>query len=76
MTSKNTIITNAISANLAALSERLKHAAQQSAEAFEAMQRGEQNLAIGTVCDLESLLPEAQALFNAAMALHRGNRGA
>ena len=63
----------AIAANLAALSERLSEAAALAKEAHEAMEQDNQKLAIGTVLDFERRLPEAQALFAAAMALHRGN---
>lgn len=63
----------AIAANLAALSERLSEAAAMAKEAQEAMEQDNQNLAIGTVLDFEKRLPEAQALFAAAMALHRSN---
>jgi hypothetical protein len=66
-------IQTAIAANLAALSERLTEAAALAKEAQEAMEQGKQNLAIGTVLDFEKRLPETQALFAAAMALHRGN---
>lgn len=66
-------IQTAIAANLAALSERLSEAAMLAKEAHEAMEQDNQNLAIGTVLDFERRLPEAQALFAAAMALHRGN---
>ena len=69
--SKNTI-QNAIAANLAALTHRLTQAAELAKQAHEAMEQGEQNLAIGTIIDFERLLPETQALYNAAMALHRG----
>jgi hypothetical protein len=66
-----TIIQNAITANLAALSQRLTEAAELAKQAHEAMAQGEQNQAIGTVIDFGRLLPEAQALYNAAIALHR-----
>jgi hypothetical protein len=66
-------IHTAIAANLAALSQRLSEAAGLAKEAQTAMQEGNQNLAIGTVLDFEKRLPEAQALFAAAMALHRGS---
>ena len=65
------VIQNAIAANLAALAQRLARAAALAKEAEEAMQRGEQNLAIGTVIGFDHILPEAQALYNAAIALHR-----
>ncbi len=66
-----TIIQNAIAANLAALTQRLTEAAELAKQAHAAMTQGEQNQAIGTIIDFERTLPEAQALFNAAMALHR-----
>jgi len=66
-------IQTAIAANLAALSERLGEAATLAKLAHEAMKDNNQKLAIGTVLDFEKRLPEAQALFAAAMALHRGN---
>ena len=69
--SKN-IIQNAIAANLAALTQRLTQAAELAKEAHAAMERGEQNMAIGTIVDFDRMLPEAQALYNAAIALHRG----
>jgi hypothetical protein len=68
-----TVIHKAIAANLNALSQRLSQAATLAEEAHEAMEKGEQNQAIGTVLEFERLLPEAQALFNAAMALHRNH---
>ncbi len=68
--SKN-IIQNAIAANLAALTQRLTQAAELAKEAHAAMERGEQNMAIGTIVDFDRMLPEAQALYNAAIALHR-----
>ncbi len=69
--SKN-IIQNAIAANLAALTERLTQAAELAKEAHAAMADGNQNRAIGTIIDFDRLLPETQALYNAAIALHRG----
>lgn len=35
------------------------------------MTQGEQNQAIGTILDFDRILPEAQALYAAAIALHR-----
>jgi hypothetical protein len=67
------IIHKAIAANLDALSHRLSHAALLAKDAQQAMEAGEQNQAIGTVLEFERILPEAQALFNAAMALHRNH---
>jgi hypothetical protein len=67
------IIHKAIAANLDALSQRLSQAAALANEAHKAMEAGEQNLAIGTVLEFERLLPEAQALFSAALVLHRNH---
>jgi len=66
-------IQKAIAANLAAMSERLAEAATLAKKAQEAMEQNNQNLAIGTVLSFKQRLPEAQALFNAAMALHRSS---
>ena len=71
-TESQSIIQNAITANLAALTQRLTQAAELAKEAHEAMAKGEQNLAIGTITDFDRLLPETQALYSAAIALHRG----
>ncbi len=68
----NSIIQNAIAANLAALTQRLTESAGLAKEASDAMEQGKQNQAIGTIMCFEKQLAEAQALFNAAMALHRG----
>jgi len=72
MTKPDPVIQSAIAANLAALTQRLSQAAELAGQAHEAMQAGEQNQAIGTILDFDRLLPEAQALYNAAIALHRG----
>lgn len=72
MSKPDPVIQNAIAANLAALTQRLSQAAELAREAHESLQAGEQNQAIGTIIDFDRLLPEAQALYNAAMALHRG----
>mgnify|MGYP001333932930 CR=1 FL=1 len=66
-----TIIQNAIAANLAALSQRLTEAATLAEQAHVAMTQGEQNQAIGTILDFDRMLSEAQALYAAAIALHR-----
>jgi len=63
----------AIAWNLAALAENLAAAAALAREANLAMQQNERNRAIGAVCDFEQRLHEAQALFAAALALHRRN---
>jgi F0F1-type ATP synthase membrane subunit c/vacuolar-type H+-ATPase subunit K len=71
-TESKAIIQNAIAANLAALTQRLAQATALAKEAQEAMEQGEQNQAIGTILDFDRLLPETLALYNAAIALHRG----
>jgi len=63
----------AIAWNLAALSENLSEAAALAREANLAMRQNERNRAIGTICDFDQRLHEAQALFVAALALHRRN---
>ncbi len=68
-----TVTETAIEATLAALAESLQKAATQAAEAAEAMRGGKQNLAIGTALDLEKLLPEANALYTAAVTMHRNS---
>ena len=70
-TEPKTIIQSAITANLAALSQRLTEAAVLAEQAHTAMTQGEQNQAIGTILDFDRLLPETQALYSAAVALHR-----
>jgi len=75
MTAKEKTITQiAIGANLAALCENLTKAAQYAQEGHEAMEAGEQNQAIGSILYLETMLGEATALYNAAIALHRTKR--
>ena len=73
-TTPKNALQSAIAVNLAALAECLTEAAEQARQACEAMAKGEQNQAIGTITDFNRILSEAQALFNAAMALHRGKR--
>lgn len=63
----------AIAWNLAALAETLAAAAARAREANSAMERNERNRAMGAVCDFGERLQEAQALFAAALALHRRN---
>lgn len=73
MKANKQVIHNAIAANLEALSQRLLQAAVLAKAAHEAMEAGQQNQAIGTVLEFERLLPEAQALFSAALVLHRNH---
>jgi hypothetical protein len=68
------IVDTAIAANLAALAQRLEEATAVAREASNAMANRDRNLAIGTLIMIEEMLPEAQALFSAALALHRGQR--
>ncbi len=65
------ITLQAITANLAALSDVLQVASTRAAEGLKYAQQGEQNMAIGSAYDLDELLAQATALFGAAMALHR-----
>ena len=73
-TPANTVTQNAIAANLAALEARLTDAADLARQACDVMSAGKQNEAIGTILALHDVIPEAQALYNAALALHK-NRG-
>lgn len=67
---KNTKI-KAMSANMAALKILLKDAAIRIDEAYDYIEKGEQNMAIGTILDFDELLSEAAALFKATSVLHR-----
>lgn len=60
-----------IAANLVALHARLRHALAEMATASKALCDGNQNLAIGTILDLERILPECDALYRTIMLLHR-----
>lgn len=60
-----------IAANLVALHARLQHALAEVAEGQRAMALNQQNMAIGTISDLERILPECDALFRTVMLLHR-----
>ena len=60
-----------ISANLAALRGRLRRASVLALSACPAMTEARQNLAIGTIAELERILPECDALFHTIMLLHR-----
>ena len=66
-----TVTNNAIHANISALNEILTQVASIAAEAQDANSRGEKNLAIGTLTELEALLPDATAVLNTTLALHR-----
>ncbi len=66
-----TVTDTAINANIAALNEMLAQIAAIGTEAQEADSRGEKNLAIGTLTELETLLHDATAILNTTLALHR-----
>lgn len=62
---------NPIRPLLEALARILQEAQVSADHAAAAMGQGQQNLAIGTILDLEQTLPAAQALYTAAVTLHR-----
>jgi hypothetical protein len=66
--------TDTIAVNLTALADTLDQAHAAAQAAAEAIAKGERNLAIGNLLDLEWLLPDAHALNGAVMALHRSKR--
>ena len=63
--------TDAISANLLALSQVLAEAAARSREAWELTDREEFDAAIGAVLGLDEILDSAKALYGAALTLHQ-----
>lgn len=67
---KNTKI-KAMTANMEALKILIKDAAVRIDEAYDYIQKGEQNMAIGTILDFDDLLAEAAALYKATSVLHR-----
>ena len=68
------ITKKAIAANIEAMRKMLMDTVLRTSEAFEAIQAGEQNQAIGTMLDLDRDLEDALALHRAAVALHRTGR--
>jgi hypothetical protein len=72
-TMKNTDNSNTgiITANLTALHARLWKALAEVADAQRAMALNQQNMAIGTILDLERILPECDALYRTIILLHR-----
>ena len=64
-------INGAILANIDILQLRLTQARFRAADALSAMRCNQRNLAIGTLLDLEQLLPEIDALYRTIMLLHR-----
>ena len=64
----------AIAANIEALDQMLADMATRVAEAYQAIEAGEQNQAVGTILGLDQELEDALALYRAAIALHKGGR--
>jgi hypothetical protein len=64
----------AISANIEAMRQHLTDCVVKTSEAFQAIQKGEQNQAIGAMLNLDQDLEYALALYRAALALHRAGR--
>jgi hypothetical protein len=61
----------AIAANLEALGQSLDDIQRAVSQANHAMRDRKQNQAIGSIIDLDHKLYDAQALYRAALALHR-----
>ena len=61
----------AITSLLEVLNGILREAADYTAEALDANQNGQRNQAIGTLLSIEDTLPTAEALYKAALTLHR-----
>jgi hypothetical protein len=61
-----------VTSNLRLLQLKLALAEWRTADALGAAQTGKHNLAIGTIIDLEQLLPEIEALYKTVLLLHRG----
>ncbi|RTL70317.1 MAG: hypothetical protein EKK41_12800 [Hyphomicrobiales bacterium] len=60
-----------ISANLVALHARLKLGLAMTTAASRAMTEDNQNLAMGSIIDLERIIPECDALYRTILLLHR-----
>lgn len=71
MSNQNPIINNAIQANMNAMRNMLEKAATLAQEGCGYMDDGNRNAAIGSIIDLDRLLGDAKALFDASLALHR-----
>jgi len=71
---KPDITKKAIAANIEAMRKILMDSVLRTSEAFQAIQVGEQNQAIGGLLDLDRDLEDALALHRAAVALHRTGR--
>lgn len=61
----------AIAANIEALRDQMSDCFSLSSEAFQAIQKGEPNQAIGYILDFGGKLEDALALYRAAVVLHR-----
>ena len=71
MSTQNPVINNAIQANMNAMRDMLEKAATLAQEGSGYMDDGNRNAAIGSIIDLDRLLGDAKALFEASLALHR-----
>lgn len=68
---KNEAYFNAIKTNIHALAELLEETMLRVTEAGDAIDKGEQNQAIGAMLDIEHQLDTALALYRTTIALHR-----
>lgn len=66
-----TIIINAIAANLEAMESLLYEANTRASEAVASARQGQRNMAMGAVIGIESLLTDVRALYGAAISLQR-----
>lgn len=71
MSNQNPVINNAIQANMNTMRDMLEKAATLAQEGCGYMDDGNRNAAIGSIIDLDRLLGDAKALFEASLALHR-----
>jgi uncharacterized protein YjgD (DUF1641 family) len=71
---KSDITKKAIAANIEAMRKMLMDTVLRASEAFQAIQAGEQNQAIGAMFDLDRDLEDALALYRAAVALLQARR--
>ncbi|KAF0122888.1 MAG: hypothetical protein FD152_3439 [Xanthobacteraceae bacterium] len=73
MTTTTSAADHAIALNLAMVEEILCRAHTQAVEALGYTDDGNRTAAIGTVLGLDQALANAQAIYTAAVALHRRN---
>lgn len=71
MTKSDPTTVKAIAANIAALRQLLTDCVMVTSEAFQAIQKGDQNQAIGAILQLDQDLESALSLYRASIALHR-----